>query len=115
MAQCFPGLIHSFLGYHFRECRWEKDGGVRGKLNRWGLASSRTRAGPFSSVSYIEVPCRISSEEGPCLLNDVYQTLDQSTILPCFSAFDTEVQKGRVVYPRFSNWLVSNPGIALVF
>jgi hypothetical protein len=27
--------------------------GVRGKLNRWGLASSRTRAGPFSSVSYI--------------------------------------------------------------
>ena len=34
---------------------------------------------------------------------------------PCFSAFDTEIQKGRVVYPRFSNWLVSNPGIALVF
>ena len=101
MAQCFPDFIHRVLGCHFREWRWEKEGGVRGKLNRWGLASLRTRAGPFLSVSYIEVPCRVSFEEGPCLLNDVCKTLDQFTIFPCVSGLESEAQKGGVTNPRF--------------
>lgn len=58
--------------------------GVGGRRER-GLASLRTRADPFSSVSYIEVPSRVSFEERPCLLNDICKALEQSTIIPCFS------------------------------
>lgn len=60
-------------------------GGVRGKLNRWGLASSRTRVGALSSVSYTEVPCGVSFEERHCPFMDIYKALGQSTIFPCFS------------------------------
>lgn len=69
----------------------------------------------FLSVSYTEVPCRASFEEGPCLLNDVCKTLGQSTIFPCVSGLEIEAQKGGVTNPRLKNWLVNNPGIDLVF
>lgn len=73
---------------------------MRGRLNRWGLASLRIRAGAFSSVSYSEVPCGVSFEERYCLLTDIYKTLGQPTIFPCFSGLKIGAQKGKVICPR---------------
>lgn len=73
---------------------------MRGKLHGWGLASSRTRAGAFSSVSYAEVPCGVSFEERHCPLTDIYKALGQSTIFPCFSGLTVGAQKGEVICPE---------------
>lgn len=70
---------------------------MTGKLNRWGLASSRTRAGAFASVSYTEVPCGVSLSAYHCLLTDIYKTLGQSTIFPHFSGLKIEAPKGDLI------------------
>lgn len=66
---------------------------MRGKPNRSGLASLRTRAYSFSSISFIKVTCRVSFEEKPYLLNDICKALDQYTIFPCFCGLKIEIQK----------------------
>lgn len=73
---------------------------MRGKLNRWRLASSRTRAGDFSSVSYAEVPCGVSFEERHWPLIDIYKAQGKSTIFPCFSGLKVRAQEGEAICLR---------------